>query len=106
MSGTRIWLTSRAPAAEDRASGAGRRPGRSRRAAVRLWALLHAQALLRGTTGGRDTVALIEDDCRRLAARRQTWPNCLGSEGDRQPDRGRSRSAKGMHGHDGVNDGR
>jgi hypothetical protein len=38
---------------------------------VRLWVLLHGQALLRGTAGGWDDAAVIEDDCRRLAARRQ-----------------------------------
>jgi len=42
------------------------------RAAGRLWVLLHAQALLRGTAGGRDDAAVIEDDCRRLAGWRRT----------------------------------
>jgi hypothetical protein len=35
-----------------------------------LWSLLHAQALLNGTAGGRGGIAAIEDDYRRLAARR------------------------------------
>jgi hypothetical protein len=46
------------------AGAAGRRFG--------LWVLLHAQALLRGTAGGRDVVAVIEDDYRRLAGWRRT----------------------------------
>ena len=69
MAGTGDWLVSWAPAVEDRTAGAARRPGRSRRAALRLWVLLHAQALLRGTAAGWDEVAVIEDDYRRLAAR-------------------------------------
>ena len=43
---------------------------RSRPAALRLWTLLHAQALLNGTTGGAGDVAFIEDDRQRLAGRR------------------------------------
>jgi len=35
---------------------------------LRLWTWLHAQALLQGTIGGVNSVALIEDDHRRLAA--------------------------------------
>jgi len=72
MAGTGVWLVSWAPAAEDRTSGAARRPGRSRRAAGRLWVVLHAQALLRGTASGWDDVAVIEDDDRRLAGWRRT----------------------------------
>jgi hypothetical protein len=71
MAGTGDWLVSWAAAAEDRTSGAARRPGRSRRAVLRLWVLLHAEALLRGTAGGKDVVAVIEDDYRRLAGWRQ-----------------------------------
>lgn len=40
---------------------------RGRRAALRLWTVIHAQALLSGTTGGVGDVAFIEDDRRRLA---------------------------------------
>jgi hypothetical protein len=47
-------------------SGAGRRRG----ACVRLWALLHAPALLAGLSGGPADAAFIEDDRRRLAGRR------------------------------------
>jgi hypothetical protein len=47
--------------------GAG---GRIRRAALQLWVLIHAQALLNGTTGEAGDVAFIEDDRRRLAGRR------------------------------------
>jgi hypothetical protein len=35
-----------------------------------LWALLNAQALLNGAAGTPGGVALIEDDRRRMAARR------------------------------------
>lgn len=42
------------------------------RLAVRLWALLHAQALLRGTIDGPGGASCIEDDHRRLAARRES----------------------------------
>jgi hypothetical protein len=69
MAATRVWLVSWTPAAEEPPSGAARWP---RQAAGRLWVLLHAQALLRGTAGGRDDVAVIEDDCRRLAGWRRT----------------------------------
>jgi hypothetical protein len=40
------------------------------RAGGRLWTLLHAAALLVGASGGPGDVAFIEDDRRRLAARR------------------------------------
>jgi hypothetical protein len=72
MAGTGVWLVSWTPAAEDRISGAARRPGRSRRSAGRLWVFLHAQALLRGTADGWDDAAVIEDDYRRMAAQRLT----------------------------------
>ncbi len=42
------------------------------RLAVRLWTLLHAQALLRGTIGGAGGASCVEDDRRRLAARRES----------------------------------
>jgi hypothetical protein len=35
-----------------------------------LWSLLHAQALLDGTAGGRAGAAFGEDDYQRLAGRR------------------------------------
>jgi hypothetical protein len=44
--------------------------GRTRRTGLRLWTLVHAQALLNGTTGGTGDVAFIEDDRQRLAGRR------------------------------------
>ena len=40
------------------------------RLAMRLWTLLHAQALLRGSTGGAGDALNAEDDRWRLAARR------------------------------------
>ena len=42
------------------------------RLAMRLWTLLHAQALLRGTIGGTGGVLDAEDDRWRLAAHRET----------------------------------
>jgi hypothetical protein len=42
------------------------------RLAMRLWTLLHAQALLLGTIGGAGGVLNAEDDRWRLAARRET----------------------------------
>jgi hypothetical protein len=69
MIGTGTWPASPIRAADgmtSTASGAGR----GRRAAARRWALLHAAALLRGASGGPGDVGFIEDDRRRLAARR------------------------------------
>ena len=69
MIGTEIWRASpirrpggMAPAVSSTDSG-------SRRVGVRLWVLLHAPALL-GSIGGPGDVAFMEDDRRRLAARR------------------------------------
>ena len=58
------------PAADDRAATATDRGRRSRRPRHRLWALLNAQALLNGTAGPPGGVLPVEDDRRRLAARR------------------------------------
>jgi len=63
---TRIRKVPVAIAVDDGASAAG--SGMSR-LAVRLWTLLHAQALLRGTIGGAGSASCMEDDRRRLAAR-------------------------------------
>ena len=56
------------------APAVGGRGGRGRRVAVRLWSLLHAQALLDGTArrpgDAATVVTAIEDDRQRLAARR------------------------------------
>jgi hypothetical protein len=47
--------------------------GRSKsRLAMRLWTLLHAQALLRGSIGGAGDALNAEDDHWRLAARRDS----------------------------------
>ncbi len=70
MAGTEIWRGSRIRAAGSRASAASDRGSRGRRAGLRLWTVLNAQALLNGTAGSSDGVAFIEDDRRRLAARR------------------------------------
>ena len=42
------------------------------RLAMRLWTLLHAQALLRGTIGGAGGAPDAEDDRWRLAAHRES----------------------------------
>ena len=47
----------------------GGRGRRGRRLGTRLWALLHAPALLAGGVGGPGDVARIEDDRARLAHR-------------------------------------
>ena len=67
MSETGIWRDTRVAVtvAPPRAARGGGRLG------VRLWAWLHAQALLRGPAGMPGDVALVEDDRGRLAARRQ-----------------------------------
>jgi hypothetical protein len=70
MTETQTWRVSRIHAAHDQVSTAGGTGNPSRQAAVRLWTLMHAQALLHGTTGGAGDVAFIEDDRQRLAARR------------------------------------
>ena len=41
---------------------------RSRRAGGRLWALLNAQRLLGGPSGGQHSAAYVEDDYQRFAA--------------------------------------
>jgi len=65
---TQIWRASRVPGGG--ASTASGRHSRRRRAAPRFWALLNAQALLNGTAGAQGGAGLIEDDRRRMAARR------------------------------------
>jgi hypothetical protein len=70
MAITQIWRASRIRAAGGRASTASGRRSHSHRAGNRLWALLNAQALLNGRAGTSGGVTLIEDDRRRMAARR------------------------------------
>jgi hypothetical protein len=68
MAETQAWRAGRIHEAHGKAPAAdGER--RRFRAGVRLWALLRAPALLRGTAGGPHDVTFIEDDHRRLAAR-------------------------------------
>jgi len=71
MAVTQISKASRVSPDDGRASTPG--GGRSRRhgAGHRLWALLNAQALLNSGAGDPGGVALIEDDRRRMAARRE-----------------------------------
>lgn len=66
---TRIPRVSPEYVADDLAPRARRDQARRRPWRPRLWALLNAQALIRGATGGPDDVAFIEDDRRRLARR-------------------------------------
>jgi hypothetical protein len=70
MAGTRTWKASRISAADSRISTASGRGSRGHRAGLRLWTLLNAQALLSGTARTLDSVAAIEDDRWRMAARR------------------------------------
>ena len=69
MAETQAWRASRIRPAHCGAPAVSGGERRRYRAGVRLWALLHAPALLRGTAGGPDDVTFIEDDRRRLAAR-------------------------------------
>ena len=46
--------------------------GSKSRLAMRLWTLLHAQALLRGTIGGAGGALTAEDDRWRLTAHRES----------------------------------
>jgi hypothetical protein len=70
MTEIQIWRSSGIHTAQGQASIVGGRGSRSRRAGRRLWTLLHAQALLNGTTCDPGNVAFIEDDRQRLAGRR------------------------------------
>jgi len=65
----RIWRGSPVCAADDLAVGARRSETRARPWRQRLRALLNAQALIRGATGGPDEIAFAEDDRQRLARR-------------------------------------
>jgi hypothetical protein len=70
MAVTQIWRASRVRADDGGAPTARGRRSRSRRAGPQLWALLNAQALLTGAAGPQGGAGLIEDDRRRMAARR------------------------------------
>ena len=69
MTETGIRPARHAPAADD---GAHAGNSSKSRLAMRLWTLLHAQALLRGTIGGAGDASNVEDDRWRLAAHRET----------------------------------
>jgi len=69
MAETQVWRTSRIRQAHGGAPVLSGDESRRYRAGARLWALLHAPALLRGTAGGPGDVTFVEDDRRRLAAR-------------------------------------
>jgi hypothetical protein len=70
MAVTQIWRASRVGAGDGRPPAPGGGHRRGHRAGSRLWALLNAQALLNGGAGNPGGAALIEDDRRRMAARR------------------------------------
>jgi hypothetical protein len=69
MMETEIWRASPIRRADGMASAVSSTDSGSRRVSVCLWVLLHAPALL-GSIGGPGDVAFMEDDRRRLAARR------------------------------------
>ena len=69
MIGAESRRASRIRRADGMASAVSSTDSGSRRVGVRLWALLHAPALLDGIVCPGD-VAFVEDDRRRLAARR------------------------------------
>jgi hypothetical protein len=66
---TQIREASPACAADDFAVRTRRSETRARPWRLRLWALLNAQAVIRGRAGGPDEIAFIEDDRQRLARR-------------------------------------
>jgi len=71
MAETQAWRAGRIRQAYGEASvrdGGGQ--SRRHRAGVRLWALLHAPALLRAAADDPHGATFIEDDYRRLSARR------------------------------------
>jgi hypothetical protein len=70
MAETQAWRAGRTRQAYREAPAPDGGQMRRDRVGVRLWALLRAPALLRGAAGDRRDVTSIEDDYRRLAARR------------------------------------
>jgi hypothetical protein len=70
MAETQAWRAGRIRRAYGERSVTGGGQSRRHRASVRFWALLHAPALLRAAADEPHDVTFIEDDYRRLAARR------------------------------------
>jgi len=70
MAETQIFQGARIHPASRQASTVRGGGSRGRGWGIRLWSLLHAQAILDGASGGPHDVAFIEDDRGRLAARR------------------------------------
>jgi hypothetical protein len=66
---TQIWRAAPVCAADDLAVGARRSETRDRPWRLRLWALLNAQALIRGAIAGPEDIAFVEDDSHRVARR-------------------------------------
>jgi hypothetical protein len=70
MAETQAWRADRIRQAYRETPVTGGGQSRRHRAGTRLWTLLRAPALLRGGTGDPYDVMFIEDDYRRLSARR------------------------------------
>jgi hypothetical protein len=66
---TQIRKASPVRAAADVAVRTRRGETRARSWRPRLWALLNAQAMIRGAAGGPEDIAFVEDDRQRLARR-------------------------------------
>lgn len=70
MAETQAWRAGRIRQAYGERSATDGGHSRRHRAGERLWTLLRAPALLRGAAGDPYDVTFIEDDYRRLSARR------------------------------------
>jgi len=70
MAETQVWRAFRIRQAHGGAPTVSGAESRRYRVGVQLWVLLHAPALLRGTAGRPGDFTFMEDDHRRLAARR------------------------------------
>jgi len=70
MAETQAWRAGRIRQAQREAPAAGDGQNRRHRAGMRLWTLLRAPALLREAAGDPSDLTFVEDDYRRLSARR------------------------------------
>jgi hypothetical protein len=70
MAEIHAWRAVRIRQAYGERSATGGAQGRRHRAGARLWALLHAPALLRAAADDPRGATFVEDDYRRLAGRR------------------------------------
>jgi len=71
MTETQVWQASGLRRVHGETAKASSGPGRRQRIGARLWALLHAPALLTGAASGPHDPGYVEDDRQRLAARRE-----------------------------------